>query len=146
MILGIGLDVCEIARIEQALATAGAGRFRARVYTATEIAYCDARAAASTQSYAAMFAAKEAVLKALGTGWGKGLGWQAIEVTHDAAGAPAIVLHGTALALARKRGVARVHVSLSHAGGLAVAMVVMEGDGAAAPARVPRPKSRRRTR
>jgi holo-[acyl-carrier protein] synthase len=145
MIVGIGLDVCEIERIERALAGASGARFRARVFTADEVAYGKARGRTGVQSYAAAFAAKEAVLKALGTGWGKGLGWHAVEVVHDAAGAPAIVLHGPALALARRRGVARTHLTLSHAGGLAVAMVVLEGGGAGAATRR-RPRSRPRSR
>ena len=145
MILGIGVDVCEIGRIERALAGPSGARFRARVFTTREVAYGRARGRTGLQSYAAAFAAKEAVLKALGTGWGKGLGWHAVEVVHDADGAPAIVLHGPARLLARRRGVGRTHLTLSHAGGLAVALVVLEdaGGGATTPRR---PRARPRSR
>jgi holo-[acyl-carrier protein] synthase len=145
MIVGVGLDVCEIDRIARALAGASGARFRARVFTAGEVAYGRARGRAGVQSYAAAFAAKEAVLKALGTGWGKGLGWHAVEVVHAAAGAPAIVLRGPARTLARRRGVGRVHLTLSHGGGLAVAMVVLESGGAGAATRR-QPRSRPRSR
>jgi holo-[acyl-carrier protein] synthase len=145
MIVGVGLDVCEIERIAGVLAGARGTRFRARVFTAGEVAYGRARGRTGIQSYAAAFAAKEAVLKALGTGWGKGLGWHAVEVVHDADGAPAIALHGAALALARRRGVLRTHLTLSHGGGLAVAMVVLEGGGGGATTRR-RPRSRPRSR
>jgi len=145
MIRGIGVDVCEVARIARALGGSSGARFRARVFTAGEVAYGRARGRTGVQSYAAAFAAKEAVLKALGTGWGAGLGWHAVEVVHDAAGAPTVVLHEPARTLARRRGVARVHLTLSHGGGLAVAMVVLEGGGAGAAGRR-RPRARPRSR
>jgi holo-[acyl-carrier protein] synthase len=145
MIVGMGVDVCEISRIERALADRAGARFRARVFTDAEVAYCGARGRTAPQSYAVTFAAKEAALKAFGTGWGKGLNWQSIEVARDASGKPALVLHGAARALARRRGVGRAHVTLSHAGGLAMAVVVLER-GAAARARARRPTGRRRSR
>jgi holo-[acyl-carrier protein] synthase len=155
VIVGIGVDVCDVARIEQSLGGRTADRFRARVFTAEEAAYCDARGRMRLESYAAGFAAKEAVLKALGTGWADGLAWHEVEVVHDAAGAPQVALHGVAATRARRRGVTRVHLTLSHTGGLAVAVVVLEGrlvtkrtqaraEGGGAAAR--RPRSPRRTR
>jgi len=145
MIVGIGVDVCEIVRIERALAGRRGVRFRARVFTAGEVTYCEQRGRTAAQSYAATFAAKEAALKALGTGWSQGLGWRSVEVVRGAGGAPALALHGPARALARRRGVTRAHLTLSHAGALAVAMVVLEHVAAAA-ARVPGPRGHRRTR
>jgi holo-[acyl-carrier protein] synthase len=145
MIVGVGVDVCEIGRIERALAGRRGVRFRARVFTAGEVAYCEQRGRTAAQSYAATFAAKEAALKALGTGWSQGLGWQSVEVVRGTGGAPALTLHGPARALARRRGMTRAHLTLSHAGALAVAMVVLER-GAGAGARAPRPRVRPRTR
>jgi holo-[acyl-carrier protein] synthase len=155
MILGIGVDVCEVDRIETALRAASGRRFRARVFTEDESAYCEARGRTRAQSYAATFAAKEATLKALRTGWADGLGWHDVALARDPAGAPSIALRGGAAALAARWGVRRVHVTLSHAGGLAVAVVVLEGTGltrrvrsraAAASTRRRRPRSRPRTR
>ena len=145
MIVGVGVDVCEIARIERALAGLRGARFRTRVFTAGEVTYCERRGRTAAQSYAATFAAKEAALKAFGTGWSAGLGWQSVEVVRDGLGAPALALHGPARALARRRGVVRTHLSLSHAGALAVALVVLERGGAAT-RRAPRPRSRRGSR
>ena len=155
MILGVGVDVCEIGRIGRALAGRAGARFRARTFTPGEGAYCEARRRTSAQSYAATFAAKEAVLKALGTGWANGLGWHDVEVVRDDRGAPTLVLHGAALALARRHGMRHAHLTLSHGGGLAMAVVVLEGQvtttqrrgaGAGAATRARRPRSRPRTR
>ena len=155
MMLGVGVDVCEIARLERALGGRASPRFRTRTFTDAEVAYCEGRRRTSAQSYAATFAAKEAVLKALGTGWAEGLGWHDVEVVRDRRGAPGVVLHGAALALARRRGTRRVHLTLSHGGGLAVAVVVVEGAitttrrpaaGAGAATRARPPRSRRRSR
>lgn len=145
MILGIGIDVCEVARIERALDARGGARFRARVFTAGEAAYCERRGRTAGQSYAATFAAKEAALKALGTGWSEGLTWHDVEVLHEASGAPRLALHGEARALARRRRLTRAHLTLSHAGAVAVAVVVLEG-GAAARGAASRPRARPRTR
>jgi len=145
MIVGVGVDVCEIARVERALAGRNGAHFRARVFTAGETAYCERRGRTAAQSYAATFAAKEAALKAFGTGWSEGLAWRHVEVVHDAGGAPGLALHGPARTLARRRGVVRTHLTLSHAGALAVALVVLERR-AAATARGPRPKARPRSR
>jgi holo-[acyl-carrier protein] synthase len=126
MIVAIGIDLVEIARLEKVLARRG-DRFRARVFTDGEISYCERRAgAAKFASYAARFAAKEAAMKALGTGWSDGIGWKDVEVACELSGAPAIQLHGRALERMREIGASRVHVSLSHSQNLAVAQVVLE--------------------
>ena len=127
MILGIGIDVCDVARVKRALSGGAGPRFRARVFTEAEQAYCEARNRGRFASYAARFAAKEAAMKALGTGWSNGLGWRDFEVVCDADGRPSLALHGAASALARRRGMGRWLVALSHDGGAAVASVVVEG-------------------
>ena len=96
IIAGIGVDACEIARLKRALAGPAGARFRKRVFTAGEQAYCDARGRARFESYAARFAAKEAAMKALGTGWGQGLGFTDVEVEREGDAAPRLVLHGAA--------------------------------------------------
>ncbi len=126
MILGIGIDVCDVARVRRALAGASGGRFRDRVFTAAEQAYCEARNRGRFASYAARFAAKEAAMKALGTGWANGIGWRDFEVVHGADGRPSLTLHGKASALAHHRGMRRWLLALSHDGGAAVASVVVE--------------------
>jgi len=126
MIVAIGIDLIEIARLEMVLARRG-DRFRARVFTDGEISYCERRASpAKFASYAARFAAKEAVMKALGTGWSDGIAWKDVEVVCELSGAPSIQLHGRALERMREIGAIRVHVSLSHSGDLAVAQAVLE--------------------
>jgi len=127
MILGIGIDVCDVARLRRALSGAAGPRFRARVFTDGEQAYCEARNRGRFASYAARFAAKEAAMKALGTGWANGIGWRDFEVVRDGEGRPTLALHGRASALARRRGMARWLLALSHDGGAAVASVVVEG-------------------
>lgn len=126
MIVAIGIDLVEITRLEEVLARRGQ-RFRNRVFTAGEIDYCERRAGpARSSSYAARFAAKEAVMKALRTGWSEGIGWKDIEVVCEPSGAPTIQLHGRALERLNEIG-ARIHLSLSHSGGVAIAQVVLEG-------------------
>ena len=101
-------------------------RFRERVFTARERDYCDARGAAAAQHYAARFAAKEAALKALGTGWSGGVGWRDVEVVNDSSGRPELILSGTARELFRLSGATRAHLSLSHTSEHAVAQVLLE--------------------
>jgi len=116
----------------QALAHPTRGeRFRARVFTAGEIDYCDRRKKTAAQSYAARFAAKEAVMKALGRGFGGGIGWREIEIVRGR-GAPKIVLSGLAARVAEQRGIVRFHLSLTHTAETAMAYVIAEGDGAPA--------------
>jgi len=101
-------------------------RFRDRVFTEAERAYCDSRGAGAAQHYAARFAAKEAAFKALGTGWRDGIGWHDAEVVSRESGAPSLVLSGHALTLFDRLGATRAHLSLSHTSEHAVAQVIFE--------------------
>lgn len=123
MILGVGVDLTPIERMRQALGKHD-GRLEARLFTARERAFCRGRADAA-QHFAARFAAKEALLKALGVP--EGLRWHELEVVSGEGGAPRFELHGRAQEAAQGVGVRRLHLSLSHAGGQAVALVVAEG-------------------
>ena len=97
-IIGTGIDVIEVARIERALTNPVTGeRFRNRVFTSGEITYCESRGKGRYQSYAARFAAKEAAMKAMGTGWNRNVGWSEIEVMRERGKAPTIALHGKTL-------------------------------------------------
>ncbi|HET8723582.1 MAG TPA: holo-ACP synthase [Anaeromyxobacteraceae bacterium] len=129
MILGLGIDVVEVARIRRLVgegAPAGtAERFLARCFTEGERRFCDARADRATP-YAARFAAKEAAVKALGAP--PGVRWTDVEVERDG-GAPRLRLAGAAARAAGERGVTRVHLSLTHDAGVAAAVVVLEGGG-----------------
>ena len=101
-------------------------RFRERVFTEEERAYCDSRGANSAQHYAARFAAKEAAFKALGTGWRDGLSWHHVEVTATDAGAPLLQLSGHARDIFDSLGATHAHLSLSHTNEHAVAQVIFE--------------------
>ncbi|HEX8475293.1 MAG TPA: holo-ACP synthase [Pyrinomonadaceae bacterium] len=125
MIVSIGIDIIEVARVRAVLERTP--RFVERVFTSAERAYCDGRGATvAAQHYAARFAAKEAALKALGTGWANGIAWQDAEVVAQAAGAPAIIFHGRALELFHQRGATHAHLSLSHTTEHAIAQVILE--------------------
>lgn len=124
MIVAIGIDMVEVSRMEEVFARRG-DRFRDRVFTQGEIDYCEKRAS-RIMSYAARFAAKEAVMKALGTGWGGGVGWRDIEVVVLEGGAPQIHLRERALERLLEIGARRVHLSLTHTRELAMAEVVLE--------------------
>ncbi|UCF18895.1 MAG: holo-ACP synthase [Gemmatimonadota bacterium] len=124
MIVGIGLDVLESARMSRALERHGE-RFAARVFTAGERADCRGRNDMA-QAYAARFAAKEACLKALGTGWSRGLFLKDVEVVRSEGGAPTLRLRGQAAERARELGARRYHVSLTHQASVAAAVVVLE--------------------
>ncbi|MEP6568539.1 MAG: holo-ACP synthase [Acidobacteriota bacterium] len=124
MIVGIGIDIIEVARIREVLERTP--RFRERVFTIAERAYCDSRGAVAAQHYAARFAAKEAALKALQTGWRGGIGWQDVEIASRESGAPYLVLHGTVLELFNSSGATAVYVSLAHTTEHAIAQVVLE--------------------
>ena len=124
-ILGIGVDIVEIARIEKSITRLGEPFLR-RVFTEAEREYC-ARMALSAPSYAARFAAKEAVSKAFGTGIGGSVGWLDIEVQRKTSGEPFIVLHGGASALAQRLGIREVLISLSHSEHYAVANAIALG-------------------
>jgi len=124
MIVAIGVDIIEVARIREVLARTP--RFRERVFTAAERVYCDSRGAVAAQHYAARFAAKEAALKALQTGWRGGISWQDVEVASRESGAPYLVLHGPVLELFNNSGATAAHLSLSHTTEHAIAQVILE--------------------
>ena len=127
-IIGTGIDVIEVARIERALSNSVTGeRFRRRVYTAGEIAYCESRGKARYQSYAARFAAKEAAMKAMGTGWNRNVGWSEIEVVRERGKAPTISLHGKSAAFAARKNIARFHLSITHTAAQAIVHAIAEG-------------------
>jgi holo-[acyl-carrier protein] synthase len=131
MIIGIGIDVIEVERILRAIDHPEWGeRFRARVYTPGEVAYCAERRRYA-ESFAARFAAKEATMKALGRGFGGGIGWREIEVVRGR-GRPRLVLSGIALERARAIGASRWHLSLTHTATTAAAYVIAEGASASA--------------
>ena len=125
MVVGVGLDLVEIERIAHVLATHG-GRFERRVFTAAEVRTCDARPD-RVRALAARFAAKEACLKALGTGMTEGLALRQVEVVRNANGRPELRLSGAAADRADALGVRRMHVSLTHQDTVAGAVVVLEG-------------------
>jgi holo-[acyl-carrier protein] synthase len=124
MIVGLGTDLAETARIEQSIARYGQ-RFLERIYTPAEIAYCR-RKKSSGESFAARFAAKEAAAKALGTGISHGVSWQEFEVRRAPSGKPSLHLSGRAAELAAALGVNRTSLSLTHTGKLAMAVVILE--------------------
>ena len=124
MIVGLGIDISEIDRIEAAILRHGRA-FLERVFTPKEIEYCE-RHRGSGERYAARFAAKEAAMKALGTGWRHGVRWVDIEVVREPSGRPTIELRGAARQHADRMGVSRIHVSLTHSGNLAFAEVIFE--------------------
>jgi holo-[acyl-carrier protein] synthase len=127
VIVSIGIDLIEVARVRKSLERTP--RFRERVFTARERAYCDARGRrVSAQHYAARFAAKEAAMKALGTGWRDALAWQDIEIISNARGAPEILFHNYAQELFQNLQATRAHVSLSHTAEHATAIVLLERD------------------
>ncbi|UFS70891.1 holo-[acyl-carrier-protein] synthase [Geomonas sp. RF6] len=124
MIFGTGVDIVEIARFERFVKEGNDPLFQ-RLFTAGELAYCSGKKH-SAQHYALRFAAKEAFLKALGTGLRAGLSWQDMEVVHDSMGKPSLSLRGRALELFREAGGVSCFLSLSHDAGCAVAMVILE--------------------
>lgn len=123
MIFGIGTDIIEVQRVGAVVAK---GRdFIERIFAQQEIEYCENKRH-KNQHYAARFAAKEAFMKALGTGWSHGIGFNQIEVTHAASGQPEIILHGKALEIADEMEIVRIHISLSHLKEYAIATVILE--------------------
>ena len=125
-IVGIGVDLVRIARI-QALAERWQDRFLHRVYTDAERRACLERASPYA-SLAGRFAAKEAVLKALGTGWSEGLSWRDIQILNDGRGRPVVSVQGKADVLVRSAGVTQIHVSLSHDSDYAIAQAILTAD------------------
>jgi len=123
-LLGLGMDVCSVERLARVLDGPNGTRFRERVYTATEVATCEGRSDAAT-AYAARFAAKEALVKALGAP--PGLRWRDMEVVKAANGAPGFALDGVAAREVEARK-ARVHLALTHDAGVAAATVVLDSE------------------
>lgn len=124
MILGVGVDICNVTRIGKLRERYGA-RFLDRVFSPLEQQYCGSGASCD-QRYAARFAAKEAFLKALGTGFAQGVTMRHVEVANAPGGRPSLHLSGQAERLAAERGVTAIHLSLSHEREQAVAFVVLE--------------------
>ena len=120
MVIGIGTDICHIERIKKLAPEAVA-----RILTPAEAEYCR-RYAATHERIAGRFAAKEAILKAFGTGWSEGLGWGQIEILPDVSGAPLVTLSGAARAKMSELGATRCLVSISHQGEYAVAFAIIE--------------------
>jgi holo-[acyl-carrier protein] synthase len=125
MILGTGVDLAEVARIRDAVERYGQ-RFITRIYTAGEIAYVE-RKANRYERYAGRFAAKEAGMKAIGTGWKRGVRWQDFEVANLPSGRPTLRLHGEAAKIAERLGVKSVQLSITHTAELGMAHVILEG-------------------
>ena len=124
MIVGTGVDLAEVPRIRASIERFGA-RFVERIYTAGEIAYVE-RKANRFERYAARFAAKEAGMKAIGTGWKRGVTWRDFEVANLPSGRPTLRLHGAAARIAEKLGVRNVLLSLTHTSELGMAHVILE--------------------
>jgi len=124
MIVGTGIDLTEIARIQQSIDRYGR-RFLDRIYTSGEQAYC-LKKRKSAESFAARFAAKEAAAKALGTGISRGVTWREIEVVREPGGRPGILFHGRAAERAKRMGVVHTSLSITHTGDTAMASVVVE--------------------
>lgn len=124
MIIGTGIDIAEVARISAALERFEE-RFLRRIFTPSEIAYCRAKKNCA-ERLAARFAAKEAAMKAIGTGLRHGVSWQDFEIGHEAGGRPSLTLSGKAADFARKLGTRRISISLSHTQETAIAQVILE--------------------
>ena len=124
MIVGTGIDIAEVPRVAQAIERFGQ-RFLTRVFTEGEIRYCDSKAN-RIERYAARFAAKEAGMKALGTGWSRGVRWRDIEVFRQPGGRPTLAFHGRAGEFASRLGVVNIALSLTHTADEAMAQVILE--------------------
>ena len=126
MIVGSGIDLAEVDRIRKAIERFGR-RFIERVFTPAEIAYVERRSTTRFQRYAGRFAAKEAGMKAIGTGWRRGVRWQDFEVANLPSGKPTLKLHGQAAQVAERLGVKQVTLSITHTADTGMAMVILEG-------------------
>jgi holo-[acyl-carrier protein] synthase len=124
MILSIGIDITEVYRMRDTIARTP--RFVERVFTAAEREYCESKGVTAAHSYAARFAAKEAFLKALKTGWRGKITWQDMEIVNDADGVPSLNVKGEARRILDEKGGPRIHLSLSHTSEHAVAQVILE--------------------
>ena len=125
MIIGTGVDIAEVSRIRGSIQRFGE-RFLQRIFTEGEIRYCEGKAS-RFESYAARFAAKEAGMKALGTGWSHGVRWRDIEVVRPRGQRPTIQFHGQAAAIAERLGARNIALSLTHTAEQALANVILEG-------------------
>jgi holo-[acyl-carrier protein] synthase len=124
MIVGTGIDIEEVSRVRASIERFG-DRFLHRIYTEGEIRYCDSKAN-RVERYAARFAAKEAAMKALGTGWSHGVRWRDCEVARMPGGRPTIKFHGEAGEIAARLGVKNAALSISHTAQQAIAQVILE--------------------
>ena len=124
MIVGTGIDIAEVPRIREAIERHGE-RFLKRIFTESEIQYCESKAN-RVERYAARFAAKEAGMKAIGTGWNHGVRWRDIEVARKPGGRPTLLLHGKAAEFAAKLGATNIALSLTHTAEQAFAQVILE--------------------
>jgi len=124
MIVSIGIDIIEVSRIREVLLRTP--RFADRVFTPAERVYCDRRGLVAAQHYAARFAAKEAALKALQTGWRGGISWQDVEISAQESGAPFLIFRGQVLEVFERFGATATHLSMSHTSQHAIAQVVLE--------------------
>lgn len=127
MIVGVGIDAIEVERVRQTLERFG-DRFLERVFTTAEVDYARSRGQLA-QRLAARFAVKEAAMKALGTGWKRGVRWTDIEVRNEPSGKPVLCFYGKAAHFARALGVSRTHISLTHTQDQAMAVVILEAAG-----------------
>lgn len=123
-IVSLGMDLAQIGRLEDVLQRRG-DRFLDRIFTPLEREYCERRKHPAVH-FAGRFAVKEAVMKALGTGWARGVRWVDIEVRRSPGQAPGVFLHGRTAAIAEERGIARIHITITHDAGLAAAVAVAE--------------------
>jgi holo-[acyl-carrier protein] synthase len=123
MIVGVGTDIIEVKRIERLLSKQE--RFKERIFTQGEIEYCEQKKN-NVQNFAARFAVKEALLKAIGTGWREGVTFKEIEVLNNDKGKPELVLSGTVKRITEEMGVTNIQVSISHLKDLAIGMVILE--------------------
>ena len=124
MIVGTGIDIAEVPRVADAIERFGQ-RFIARIFTEAEIHYCESKAN-RVERYAARFAAKEAAMKALGTGWNHGVRWRDIEVRRQPGGRPTLAFQGKAGEFATALGVTNIALSLTHTESQAMAQVILE--------------------
>jgi holo-[acyl-carrier protein] synthase len=124
MIISTGIDIVEVYRIAETMTRTP--RFTERVFTSAERDYCDAKGAAAAQSYAGRFAAKEAFLKAIKTGWRGKITWHDVEILNDADGVPSLNIKGEAFRILAESGAEKVHLSISHTTEHAVAQVILE--------------------
>jgi holo-[acyl-carrier protein] synthase len=126
MIVGTGIDIAEVDRIANSIERFGR-RFLERVFTPDEIRYCESKAN-KAERYAGRFAAKEAAMKAIGTGWNHGVGWRDVEVLRSPGSRPTMVFHNKAGEFFRKLGAVRAHLSITHTKETAMAQVILESD------------------